>query len=102
MLHARPLSPAMESLLHRIEQAFNSAEGMAILIGEQYGPAPKPPAPMGYNPKQIATAMIMLIVIAASFLNFVMSDTGLPDALTQSITGLGLSPGWVLQIVVGF
>ncbi|KAG1223125.1 hypothetical protein G6F68_020433 [Rhizopus microsporus] len=60
MIHARPLSPAMESQLHRIEQAFNSAEGMAILIGEQYGPEPKPPAPMGYNPKQIATAMIML------------------------------------------
>ena len=44
----------------------------------------------------------MLIVIAASFLNFVMSATGLTDALTQSITGLGLSPGWMLLIVVVF
>ncbi|MGF6416741.1 hypothetical protein ABH900_000202 [Stenotrophomonas sp. AN71] len=60
MTSERPLSPAMESLFHRIEQALNSAEGMAIPIGEQYGPEPKPPAPMGYNPKQIAMAMIML------------------------------------------
>lgn len=49
-----------------------------------------------------STAMIMLIVIAASFLNFVMSATGLTDALTQSITGLGLSPGWMLLIVIVF
>jgi C4-dicarboxylate transporter, DctM subunit len=49
-----------------------------------------------------STAMIMLIVVAASFLNFVMSATGLTDALTQSITGLGLSPGWMLLIVIVF
>lgn len=39
MKHTRPLSPAMESLFQRIEQALNSAEGMAILVGEQYGPS---------------------------------------------------------------
>jgi hypothetical protein len=49
-----------------------------------------------------ATAMIMLIVIAASFLNFVMSAIGLTDALTNSITGLGLSPAWMLFVVVVF
>jgi tripartite ATP-independent transporter DctM subunit len=49
-----------------------------------------------------ATAMIMLIVIAAGFLNFVMSAIGLTDALTRSITGLGLSPGWMLLVVVIF
>jgi len=49
-----------------------------------------------------ATAMIMLIVIAASFLNFVMSATGLTSALTDSIIGLGLSPAWMLLIVVIF
>ena len=49
-----------------------------------------------------STAMIMLIVIAASFLNFVMSATGLTDALTRSITELGLSPGWMLLILVLF
>ncbi|MEO8655883.1 MAG: TRAP transporter large permease [Ramlibacter sp.] len=49
-----------------------------------------------------ATAMIMLIVIAAGFLNFVMSAIGLTDALTRSITGLGLSPGWMVLVVVIF
>jgi C4-dicarboxylate transporter DctM subunit len=49
-----------------------------------------------------STAMIMLIVIAASFLNFVMSATGLTTALTNSIQGLGLSPGWMLLVVVVF
>ncbi len=49
-----------------------------------------------------STAMIMLIVIAAGFLNFVMSAIGLTDALTSSVTGLGLSPGWMLLVVVIF
>ena len=49
-----------------------------------------------------STAMIMLIVIAASFLNFVMSATGLTTALTNSIQGLGLSPAWMLLVVVIF
>jgi len=49
-----------------------------------------------------ATAMIMLIVIAAAFLNFIMSATGLTDAITSSITGLGLSPGWMLLIIIIF
>ena len=49
-----------------------------------------------------STAMIMLIVIAAAFLNFVMSATGITTAVTQSISGLGFSPGWMLLIVVVF
>jgi len=49
-----------------------------------------------------STAMIMLIVIAASFLNFILSATGITDALTQSITGLGLSSGWMLLILILF
>jgi len=49
-----------------------------------------------------STAMIMLIVIAAGFLNFVMSAIGLTDALTKSITQLGLSPNWMLFAVVVF
>ncbi len=49
-----------------------------------------------------STAMIMLIVIASSFLNFVMSATGLTDAITSSIEGLGLSPAWMLLILVVF
>ena len=49
-----------------------------------------------------ATAMIMLIVIAAGFLNFVMSATGLTDTLTKTIGGLGLSPGMMILVVVLF
>jgi C4-dicarboxylate transporter, DctM subunit len=49
-----------------------------------------------------STAMIMLIVIGAAFLNFIMSATGLTDAITGSITGLGLSPGWMLLIIIIF
>ena len=49
-----------------------------------------------------STAMIMLIVIAAGFLNFVMSATGLTDTLTKTIGGLGLSPGMMILVVVLF
>lgn len=49
-----------------------------------------------------STAMIMLIVIAAGFLNFVMAAIGMTEALTNSISGLGLSPGWMLLVVVIF
>lgn len=49
-----------------------------------------------------ATAMIMLIVIAAGFLNFVMAATGLTESLTSSISGLGLPAGWMLLVVVIF
>ena len=49
-----------------------------------------------------ATAMIMLIVIAAGFLNFVMSATGLTDTLTKTISGLGLSPAMMILVVVLF
>ena len=49
-----------------------------------------------------STAMIMLIVIAAGFLNFIMSATGITTGLTESISGLGLSPGWMLLVVVIF
>ncbi|MFP5404826.1 MAG: TRAP transporter large permease [Gammaproteobacteria bacterium] len=49
-----------------------------------------------------ATAMIMLIVIGAAFLNFIMSATGLTSAITNTITGLGVSPGWMLLILVLF
>lgn len=49
-----------------------------------------------------ATAMIMLIVIGAAFLNFIMSATGLTTALTQTITGLDVSPTTMLLILVVF
>ncbi|WP_186418769.1 TRAP transporter large permease [Bosea sp. CS1GBMeth4] len=49
-----------------------------------------------------ATAMIMLIIIAAAFLNFVMAATGITDAITNSIRGLGLSPAQMLVVIVVF
>lgn len=49
-----------------------------------------------------STAMIMLIVVGAAFLNFIMSATGLTNAITAAITGLGVSPMWMLVILVIF
>jgi tripartite ATP-independent transporter DctM subunit len=49
-----------------------------------------------------SSAMIMLIVVAASFLNFVMSATGLTTALTDAITSLGFSPFVMLLLMVVF
>ena len=48
------------------------------------------------------TAMIMLIVIGAAFLNFIMSATGLTNTLNNTITGLGVSPAMMLLILVVF
>lgn len=49
-----------------------------------------------------ATAMIMLIVVGAAFLNFVMSAIGLTDAITQTVSGLGLAPSLMLVAMVIF
>ncbi len=49
-----------------------------------------------------STAMIMLIVVGAAFLNFIMSATGLTNALTATITGLNVSPLTMLLILVVF
>jgi tripartite ATP-independent transporter DctM subunit len=49
-----------------------------------------------------SSAMIMLIVVGASFLNFVMSATGLTAALTNAITGLGFSPYVMLLLLIVF
>ena len=49
-----------------------------------------------------STAMIMLIVIGAAFLNFIMSAIGLTNAITDTVSSLGLSPGWMLLALVVF
>jgi C4-dicarboxylate transporter, DctM subunit len=49
-----------------------------------------------------STAMVMLIVIGASFLNFVMSSIGLTTKLTNFIEGLGWSAYATLFAVVIF
>ncbi len=48
------------------------------------------------------TAMVMLIILAAYFLNFVMSGIGLTTALTAFIEGLGFPPLWMLVAVIVF
>ncbi|MCB1513067.1 MAG: TRAP transporter large permease subunit, partial [Hyphomicrobiaceae bacterium] len=49
------------------------------------------------------TAMVMLIVLAAMFLNFVLSVIGLTALLTAFITDMGLSPmQTMIVIVIGF
>jgi C4-dicarboxylate transporter, DctM subunit len=47
------------------------------------------------------TCMVMLIVIAAFFLNFVMVSIGLVKAITDTVLALGLSPlGMLISIVL--
>ena len=46
------------------------------------------------------TAMIMLIIIAAVFLNFVLSIIGLTAALTDFVTGLGWTPMQTMLMIV--
>jgi len=49
-----------------------------------------------------ATAMIMLIIIGAGFLNFVMAATGLSNALTDTIRSLDLPPLAMVGVIVVF
>jgi tripartite ATP-independent transporter DctM subunit len=49
-----------------------------------------------------STAMVMLIFVAAYFLNFVISAIGLTTLLTGFIENLGLTPGWMLVAVIVF
>ena len=46
------------------------------------------------------TAMVMLIVLAAFFLNFVMVAVGLTGALTDAMRGLDLPPVTVMLIII--
>ena len=48
------------------------------------------------------TAMIMLIILAAIFLNFVLAAIGLTQALTDFIVGLGLTPFQTMLMIIAF
>jgi C4-dicarboxylate transporter DctM subunit len=48
------------------------------------------------------SAMIMAILMAAYFLNFVLTSVGLTGEVNAMVTGLGLSPMQTLLAVVGF
>ncbi len=47
------------------------------------------------------TSMIMLIILAAVFLNFVLSIIGLTQALADFVTGLGLTPMQTMLMLIG-
>lgn len=47
------------------------------------------------------TSMIMLIILAAVFLNFVLSVIGLTQALADFVTGLGMTPMETMFVIVG-
>lgn len=47
------------------------------------------------------TSMIMLIILAAVFLNFVLSIIGLTQALADFVTGLGLTPMQTMLLLIG-
>ena len=46
------------------------------------------------------TAMIMLIIVAAFFLNLVLSTIGLPQAVSDFVTGLNYSPTAALLLII--
>ncbi|MEX2311394.1 MAG: TRAP transporter large permease subunit [Rhodospirillales bacterium] len=48
------------------------------------------------------TAMIMLIILAAIFLNFILAAVGLTSQLTDFVTGLGLTPMQTMLMIIGF
>ena len=48
------------------------------------------------------TAMIMIIILAAVFLNFILGFIGVTQALLQTIEALGLTPMQTMILLVGF
>jgi TRAP-type C4-dicarboxylate transport system permease large subunit len=46
------------------------------------------------------TAMIMLILVAASFLNLILDSIGLGETLTEFVNTLGLSPFGTLLVII--
>ncbi len=48
------------------------------------------------------TAMVMLIILAAIFLNFILAFIGLTEQLTRFIQGLGLGPTNTLLVIIVF
>jgi C4-dicarboxylate transporter, DctM subunit len=48
------------------------------------------------------SAMVMAILVAAYFLNFVITSIGLTDQVNRFITSMGLTPFGTLMVVIGF
>jgi tripartite ATP-independent transporter DctM subunit len=70
---------------------------IAILLGDGLGPRALGQALHGTIR---ISAMIMLVVAGASFLNFAMTSAGLGRQLTEMIEGSGLSPFGTLLLVI--
>ncbi len=49
-----------------------------------------------------STAMIMAILIAAKYLNFVLTAIGLTDQVNSFVTNLGMSPMQTLIVIIAF
>lgn len=47
------------------------------------------------------TSLVMLIVLSAYFLNFVITNIGLTEILTEKVSGLGWEPVYVLLAIIG-
>ncbi|PII16019.1 hypothetical protein CR920_09530 [Stenotrophomonas indicatrix] len=54
------LTPEVESLFFRIEHALNTAEGMAMMIGENEPADPQAHLRPGYSVQKISVAMMAL------------------------------------------
>jgi C4-dicarboxylate transporter, DctM subunit len=74
----------------------------AIILAALVGKLSFPMLKQALEGTMKSTAMVMLIVIGASFLNFVMSSIGLTTQLTNFIEGLGWSPLAMLFAVIVF
>lgn len=48
------------------------------------------------------SSMILLIIVAAFFLNYVITLLGVPQAMVNFVKGLGTTPGELIWILVGF
>jgi TRAP-type C4-dicarboxylate transport system permease large subunit len=48
------------------------------------------------------SGMILLIIVAAFILNLAISLTGVAEAMTQWVTGLGLSATGLLMVLIVF
>lgn len=81
-------------------EAGSVGVGGALVIAALFGAISIPMITQAVIGTVKITSMIMLVVIGASFLNFTLSAAGLSNELSQFLEGLGLSPFWMLLVIV--
>ena len=81
-------------------EAASVGVGGALVIAAMFGAISIPMITQAVIGTVKVTSMIMLVVIGASFLNFTLSAAGLSTELSQFLEGLGLSPFWMLLVIV--